>query len=228
MWKFINSLKPKLRIARGKNVKELMTDYSGKEELLKNRIQQILNSENLDTQRAFISAISAELGIDSLTCAAALACLTQAVEKTSPPASLGEQKTGTQSENTSAVIKMVRYRLDVGSKHHVTLEQLKKVLVEESGVDKNNINNVNILNLYTLIELPDAMPPDIFQHLKSVEINQQKLDIRRVKARNNKKRGKAYIRRGRKRDPKPDNEVLDQVNSNKMATIQPQIETDAH
>jgi hypothetical protein len=228
MWKFINSIKPKLRIARGKNVKELMTDYSGKEELLKNRIQQILNSENLDTQRAFISAISAELGIDSLTCAAALACLTQAVEKTSPPTSLGEQKTGTQSENTSAVIKMVRYRLDVGSKHHVTLEQLKKVLVEESGVDKNNINNVNILNLYTLIELPDAMPPDIFQHLKSVEINQQKLDIRRVKARNNKKRGKAYIRRGRKRDSKPDNEVLDQVNSNKMATIQPQIETDAH
>jgi hypothetical protein len=228
MWKFINRIKPKLRVARGKNIKELMTDYSSKEELLKNRIQQILNSENLDTQRTFISVISAELGIDSLTCAAALAYLTQTVEKTSPPVYLGDQKTGTQSKNTFAGIKMVRYRLDVGSTHRISLEQLKKVLIEESGVDKNNINNVNIQNLYTLIELPDEMPPDIFQHLKSVEINQQKLDIRRVKARNNKKRGKAYIRRGRKRDPKPDNEQSDQVNSNKMVTIQPQIETDAH
>ena len=206
MWKFINRIKSKLRVARGKNVKEFMIDYLSKEEPLKNRIQQILNSENLDTQRAFISTISAELGIDSLTCAAALTYLTQAVENTSLPAFPGDKKTVTQSKSALAGIKMVRYRLDVGSKHRVTLEQLKKVLVEESGVDKNNINNVNIQNLYTLIELPDEMPPDIFQHLKSVEINQHKLDIRRVKARNNKKRGKAYIRRGRKRDFKPDNE----------------------
>ena len=44
------------------------------------------------------------------------------------------------------------------------------------------------------------MPPDIFQHLKSVEINQHKLDIKRVKMRNNKKRGNNQLRRGRKRD----------------------------
>jgi hypothetical protein len=58
------------------------------------------------------------------------------------------------------------------------------------------------------------MPPDIFQHLKSVEINQHKLDIRRVKARNNKKRGNKYIRRGRKRDLNPGNEISDQVDRN--------------
>jgi hypothetical protein len=91
-------------------------------------------------------------------------------------------------------------------------------LVEESGVDKNNINNVNIQNLYTLIELPDEMPPDIFQHLKSVEINQHKLDIRRVKVRN-KKRGSHHIRRGRKLNPKPDNEISDQINGNSIKTV---------
>jgi hypothetical protein len=91
---------------------------------------------------------------------------------------------------------MVRYRLAVGSQHQLTLETLKQVLVEESGVDKNNINNVKIQDLYTLIDLPDQMPLDIFQHLKSVEINQHKLDIRRVKARN-KKRGFSHNRRGR-------------------------------
>lgn len=191
-----------------------MTDYLSKEESLKNHIEQILKNENLDIHRALISAIAAELGIDSLTCAAALTYLTQSIENTSTPVFLRNQKTGNQipAKNPQLGIKMVRYRLDVGSKHRITAELLKKVLVEESGVDKNNINNVNIQNLYTLIELPDEMPPDIFQHLKSVEINQHKLDIRRVKARNNKKRGNKYIRRGRKRDPNPGNEISDQVN----------------
>jgi hypothetical protein len=198
----------RLRVARGKNVKEFMIDYLSKEEPLKNRIQHILNSENLDPQRELICTLAAELRIDSVTCAAALVYLTQTIEKPSTPVSFMEQKAGVQllSKNTQPGIKMVRYRLDVGSKHQITLEQLKKVLVEESGVDKNNINNINIQNLYTLIELPDEMPPDIFQHLKSVEINQHKLDIRRVKARNNKKRGNNHIRRGRKRDPNPGNE----------------------
>jgi hypothetical protein len=195
-----------------------MTDHSSKEKPLKNRLQQILISENLDTQRELISAIAAELEIDSLTCAASLVYLTQAIENTSPSTFLVDKKTDhpMPTKNTPLGIKMVRYRLDVGSKHRITLEQLKRVLVEESGVDKNNINNVNIQNLYTLIELPDEMPPDIFQHLKSVEINQHKLDIRRVKARNNKNRGNNQIRRSRKRDFNPGNEALDQAgNCNK-------------
>lgn len=95
-------------------------------------------------------------------------------------------------------IKMVRYRLDVGCKHQITSEELKKVLIEESGVDKNNVNNINIQGDYTLVELPDEMPQDIFLHLKSVEIKQRKLDIKRVKSRN-KKRGNNYNRRGKQR-----------------------------
>lgn len=94
--------------------------------------------------------------------------------------------------------KMVRYRLDVGGKHSVTLEELKKVLIEESGVDKNHVNIVTIQNDYTLVELPNEMPQDIFLHLKSVEIKQHKLDIKRVKARN-KRRGGNRNRRGRQR-----------------------------
>ncbi|TRW89522.1 DbpA RNA binding domain-containing protein [Candidatus Methylobacter oryzae] len=107
-------------------------------------------------------------------------------------------------------IKMIRYRLDVGSKHQVTSEELKKVLIEESGVDKNNINNINIQGEYTLVELPDEMPQDIFLHLKSVEIKQRKLDIKRVKARN-KKRNHNYRRRGRQRVSQSENKSSDQV-----------------
>ena len=189
---------------------------------MKNRIKQILNSENLDAQRELISSIASELEIDSLTCAAALIFLTQTAENIPViDTSLSRVKQTDQllpTKNTPLTIKMVRYRLDVGSKHRITLGQLKKVLVEESGVDINNINNVNIQGLYTLIELPDEMPPEIFQHLKSVEINQHKLDIKRVKARN-KKRFIHHMRRGQNRGLKPGNETVDQVDggSNKTA-----------
>lgn len=162
---------------------------------LKNRLNEILAKENLVSQRVLITTIAAELNIDSLDCASALLHLLQA-EKT---ITVVEQKTNNPVLAIFAqpTIKMVRYRLAVGSKHQLSAEVLKQVLVEESGVDKNNICNVNIQDLYTLIDLPDEMPLDIFQHLKLVEINQQKLDIRRVKARNHKKRGSNHHRRGR-------------------------------
>jgi len=180
---------------------------------LKFLLQKIVNCEHLDTQRILIKNIATELGIDVLDCAAALVYLAQETAAIKYAPRWEEQKTENQlvPESVQPSIKMVRYRLDVGRKHQITLEQLKKVLIDESGVDKNNIKNVNIQGDYTLVDLPDAMPPDIFQHLKSVEINQHKLDIRRVKARN-KKRGNNY-RRGRQHNVQPGNEGAEQVNS---------------
>jgi DbpA RNA binding domain len=175
-----------------------MAHYTHKDTPLKNRLLKILAVENLETQRNFIKTITHELEIDSLTCAAALIYLIQQFEAPSSKDKSVDSQLPTK--NKSFTIKMVRYRLDVGSDNSITSEQLKKVLIEESGVDKNNINNINIQRTYTLIELPDEMPPDIFQHLKSVEINQQKLGIKRVKTRTNKKRGNNPLRRGRKRD----------------------------
>ncbi len=107
-------------------------------------------------------------------------------------------KTLPANADKTFVIKMIRYRLSVGSEHRVTAELLKRVLIEESGVDKNNINGINIQANYTMLDLPDAMPLDIFQHLKSVEINHCKLDIKRVKkSRNLKKRALHAFRRER-------------------------------
>jgi hypothetical protein len=184
------------------NYKELMTNHSSKEAALKNQLQQILTQQNLEAEREIIRSLATELLIDDLTCAAALVYLTKSNEKRLLNSSFTIQKSQAQPAitNTALGFKMVRYRLDVGSRHQIDAEMVKKVLIEESGVDKNNINNINIQSLYTLLELPDEMPPDIFQHLKSVEINHQKLDIRRVKARNNKKRGSNHLRRPHKRD----------------------------
>jgi DbpA RNA binding domain len=151
---------------------------------LKANLRQILKTQPLDRQRALLQTVAEELETDILDCAAALLYHWQTPTMANPP------------EKNTLSVKMVRYRLDIGAQHQLCVEQLQKLLVEESGVDKNNIANVTIRNVYTLIDLPDAMPPDIFQHLKTVEINQRKLDIKRVK--NRKKRGIAPHRRYKK------------------------------
>lgn len=77
-------------------------------------------------------------------------------------------------------LKMVRYRLEVGRKHQVSIEDIKNVLISESGVERTKIGYMDIRNHYTLIDLPNGMPADIFQHLQSVEIKQHTLQIKRV------------------------------------------------
>ena len=78
----------------------------------------------------------------------------------------------------------VRYRLDVGRKHQASLDEIENVLVEVSGVDRKRIGRLDIRNYYTLVDLPDGMPADIFQLLSETEIQRQKLNIKRIKFQN--------------------------------------------
>jgi DbpA RNA binding domain len=172
-----------------------------KKKRLKDQVQAIIASKSLDNQRVLINAIAAELQITVLDCAAALVALHEAspdIISLSNTSQVHAQKQKMDEKsspnNLLPGIRLVRYRLDVGFQHKVTLDEIKKILVEESGVDIKNIANVRIQDCYTLIDLPDEMPQEIFHHLKTVEINQQQLDIRRVKPRN-KKRGNYRNRR---------------------------------
>lgn len=163
------------------------------------RIQQLVHGEDLGAERACLQQLCAASGIDLTDCAAALLRMLQNQSAAVPLSTPAAQRKTAIRQAVPQTIKLVRYRLDVGRRHQVSAEILKKVLVEESGVDPKNIANIDIQETFTLIELPDEMPPDIFQHLKSVEINRQKLDIRRVKNRRFNKRGPS--RNGHQRQP---------------------------
>ncbi len=178
-----------------------MSQIDDKKVHLKVRLEEILKTQPLESELSFIASMSSELSIDASTCAAALIKLINDLEQPTQIHSKDPKSHASANKNTSSLtIKMVRYRLNVGSEHAINIEQIKETLIQESGVDKNNINNINIQKTYTLIELPDEMPPDIFLHLKSVEINQCKLDIKRLKPRNNKRRSNSHFRRNRKHD----------------------------
>jgi hypothetical protein len=150
-------------------------------DVLTHQLRTILKHRHLDGKRNAALLLATELEISPLDCAAALLSLKFEGEVITPPP---PNFSAPQFEPIELPpIKMQRYRLDVGNKQGVELESLKEMLVEESGVDHNNIQNISIRNDYTLLELPDEMPSDIFLHLKNILINDFKLNITRLKVR---------------------------------------------
>ncbi len=150
-------------------------------ETITRQLRAILKHRHLDGKRNAVKILATELEISILDCAAALLSLRFEGEVTTPPP---PPITIIPVEPIELPpIKMQRYRLDVGKKQRLELEMLKNLLVEESGVDRNNIQNVSIRNDYTLLELPEEMPSDIFLHLKNIDVNGYKLNIKRLKVR---------------------------------------------
>lgn len=152
-----------------------------KEEQLKNTLKTLLTKDEFKLHQNLVQRISDELNISILDCAAALSLLNH------PDLGRGDNNQGNAKieKSSSDVIaqknKVVRYRLDVGRKHEVSVEKIKQVLIEVSGVDKNRIGRLDVRNYYSLVDLPEGMPADIFQLLAEMEINQRKLNIKRVK-----------------------------------------------
>lgn len=178
--------------------------HNDRKKILKDQVHNIFVSQKLGDQRRMIRAIATELKITVLDCAAALMYLCEDnLDGVSPGKADSGKTSQAQSEKQNGVenplsnhfsqgIRLVRYRLDLGFQHNVTSAEIKKVLVAESGVDVKIIANVRIQDCYTLIDLPDEMPQEIFHHLKTVEINGQKLDIRRVNPRNKKRNNRKH------------------------------------
>jgi hypothetical protein len=155
-----------------------MHQNNSKENKLKNNLKTILDKEDLKLHQELITHLSVELGVSILDCAAALSFLTQQNK------SLHTVKKATGLSTATPKAKFVRYRLDIGQKHLVSLDEIKNILVEVSGVDKMRIGRLDIRNHYTLVDLPNGMPSDIFQLLSETELHQQKLNIKRIKFQN--------------------------------------------
>ncbi len=143
-----------------------------REEQLINRLKHVLVQHDLSQHKAWVKRLSSELNISILDCAAALSLLNN--PKLDRQVNIG-------LITVSAKQKVVRYRLDVGRKHQISADEVKNLLVDVSGVERKRIAWMDIRDFYTLVDLPDGMAADIFQLLSEAEINNQRLNIKRVK-----------------------------------------------
>lgn len=146
-----------------------------REDALERSLRQTIAQHDLASRRELIECLAAKLNVSILDCAAALLYLKSPM---SSPSINTESKIDHRPKTN---YRFVRYRLDAGSQHHVNKEQIQAILVEESGVDKKRIGRIDIRHSYTLVELPDGMPADIFQLLTEAMIGDRKLAIKRVK-----------------------------------------------
>lgn len=157
-----------------------------KEEKFKKRLKKVLAEENLGLHRELVDKLVSELNLSAEDCAAALVFLSQpnlyeAENQTERPYEKISQAVDIEIPMPSFKLKSVRYRIEVGRAQNLHAAQLSSLLVEEAGVDISRIDRIEIYEDYTIVDLPEGMPADIFQHLTEVELNQRKLGIKRLK-----------------------------------------------
>ena len=70
-----------------------------------------------------------------------------------------------------------RYRIEVGHVHGVKPGNIVGAIANESGLDGKHIGSIEIEAEYSLVDLPDGMPKDIFNDLKRVRICGQAMNI---------------------------------------------------
>lgn len=75
---------------------------------------------------------------------------------------------------------MERYRIEVGHKHTVKPGNIVGAIANEAGVDGQYIGHIDIHDDYSLVDLPEGMPKDIFSDLKKVWVSGQQLKISRL------------------------------------------------
>jgi ATP-dependent RNA helicase DeaD len=69
------------------------------------------------------------------------------------------------------------YRLEVGHEHGVKPGNIIGAIANEGGIEAQFIGRVSIRGEHSLIDLPEGMPTDVFQHLKKVWVTGQQLRI---------------------------------------------------
>lgn len=75
---------------------------------------------------------------------------------------------------------MERFRIEVGNEHGVKPGNIVGAIANEAGMDGEHIGRINIQDDFSLIDLPEGMPKDIFNDLKRVRVAGQKLNISRL------------------------------------------------
>ena len=77
----------------------------------------------------------------------------------------------------SADIVMQRYRIEVGKAHGVQPGNIVGAISNEGEIDGHNIGQIKLFETFSLVDLPEGMPPEIFRHLKTVKVCGQELRI---------------------------------------------------
>jgi len=91
---------------------------------------------------------------------------------------------GARREHSPRVAEpgMQTYRIAVGHEHGVKPGNIVGAIANEANIESKFIGRIDIYDDYTILDLPDNLPADMLDHLKSVRVAGQSLRISAEKA----------------------------------------------
>ena len=81
---------------------------------------------------------------------------------------------------SEAAGKLEKFRVEVGHKHGVKPGNLVGAIANEAGLESQFMGRIEIEDDYSIVELPEGMPKDVFLHLKKVWVVGRPLRISRL------------------------------------------------
>jgi len=72
---------------------------------------------------------------------------------------------------------MKSYRVEVGYEHGVKPGNIVGAVANEANLDSKNIGRIDIYDDYTILDLPESLPAETIEHLKTVRVAGQSLRI---------------------------------------------------
>ncbi len=161
----------------------------------KQRITDTLATEDLGLFSQLVEQYQQEHNIPVLEVAAALAQQVQGdtpfllkhkpIRKVDKGRYNDEKKPNKKHERTPRKeappeIGMERYRIEVGHNHNVKPGNIVGAIANEAGIESKHIGRISIHDEYSLLDLPEGMPKDIFNDLKKVWVSGQQLRLSRL------------------------------------------------
>jgi len=185
----------------------------------KQNISDTLASDDLQLYREILEQYQFEHNIPALDIAAALAKIVrgdkplllkkeQEKEKSSRDdnreSSRPRNKMRSKDERFLTAIEpgMQRYRIEVGHEHKVRPGNIVGAIANEAGIESKHIGRINIFDDYSIVDLPEGMPKEVFQHLQNTYVAGRKIQISVFNQTDNDKQTKASINTKPKRKPR--------------------------
>ncbi len=99
-------------------------------------------------------------------------------------------------------IAMERFRVEVGARHGVKPGNIVGAIANEADLESRYIGRIQILEDFSVVDLPAGMPPETFRDLKKARVCGERLEISRLDGKSTdpeKKRKKKAAKRKHKR-----------------------------
>ncbi len=173
----------------------------------KQQIMETIESRKLGFFNQLINQLQEEKGVEAQEVAAALAYLVQRErplqikddvridansKSTNKPKPARHERKDRQEKFGRAKkpsdVGLVRYRIEVGHQHGVTVRDIVGAIANEAGIDNQHIGQIKLYDDHSTVDLPDGMPLEIFQHLKRIRVRRNLLNISCLGSGNERKR----------------------------------------